>query len=666
MVRSRGRAAPGGRGARPVAAAGVAGRGARAVAATVVGGDRVGVVAVWVLVLAPAAVLPGGLDRFLLPSLAVTGIGLLLAVVARPAGRLPHAIVAATAAGLVWLTVAALTGDAPLAQLFGRWPRYEGVVALPAYVGALAAGAVLLGPAAGQDRRRAVPRAAAVLAVLVGGVAVLRALGLEVLSSTVSRAGSLLGNATEQGLVGAVALGLLLPGLADAAGSGRPARAEVWRQGVGVTGAVAAVVLSGSRAGLLAAGVVLAVVAVGVVLRGPGRRRGLLTVGAVAVVTVGAALAVPATADRLTGDSPAATSTITGRLLLWDATLDLVGENTWTGAGPSGFVDGVGSHHSLEWAHQVGPANPPDSPHSWPLQAAAAGGLPLAALAFGLAGAVGLLGVRRVLRTRTDAVVPPGEWGLAVGGLAAVLGYGVGLLTHFTTASTTPLVAMLAGLLVATRPRTTSVGPRSRSRYRVGALAVGAVGVAWLVVVLLAVLAERPLAAAYGALGRADVVAAEGAFSDAARLRPWDADVAVMAAHGLAVLAEGGVPGALEAADRWADRALDRVPGSTTALAARATADDLAGHDDAADEVLTRLVQAEPVNAEWWLRRGVVRAEAGRYDAAEADLREAARLAPHSPVPWRNLAVLHEMTGDDDGRRAAEEEAALRATRPSG
>ena len=108
------------------------------------------VAAVWTLGLAPAAFLPGALNRFVFIKLTLGAAALACALMAGLPGRLQRSSrVLLTLAGAT-LTASALLGQAPLAQLIGRAPRYEGLVALLVYLGALLMGAWLLGRGANR------------------------------------------------------------------------------------------------------------------------------------------------------------------------------------------------------------------------------------------------------------------------------------------------------------------------------------------------------------------------------------------------------------------------------------------------------------------------------------------------------------------------------------
>ena len=65
-------------------------------------------------------------------------------------------------------------------------------------------------------------------------------------------------------------------------------------------------------------------------------------------------------------------------------------------------------------------------------------------------------------------------------------------------------------------------------------------------------------------------------------------------------------------------------------------------------------------NPDWYLRRGALRAGRGEHESAETDFLRAAELAPSSPVPWRNLALLYQLMGTETAAVAAELEAESR------
>ena len=387
---------------------------------------------VWLVASSVLVFQPGGLFRFtwmkVVWLLAAVGIGALV----HAGGRLPQGIRRALWAAAVVLAISAAFAANPLASFLGRWPRYEGALVIALYIAVFALGAKVLG-GAGRSRNWAIFRTALTPAVvIVSFISAFEAAGLRPLGGAADlRPGATLGNATDQGIIGVLAAAVLaLPAL----------RGRDWPARIGLAAAALTTVLSGSRAAILGlAAVVLVLVAAAI--RTAGRTRAAAAGGAALLVLGVAAVAIPTARERLLS-----ADTVNGRWLLWDECLKLIAEHPWTGVGPNGFVDAITGFHTLEWAVRVGGTFPPDSPHSWLLQAAAVGGLPLllaaAVLAF------------LILRSAGDSmrITAPGvDRDNLTGALAAVaLRNGLMLLTAFTSPATTPVAAFICGGLVAT------------------------------------------------------------------------------------------------------------------------------------------------------------------------------------------------------------------------
>ncbi|SDF80808.1 O-antigen ligase [Blastococcus aurantiacus] len=584
--------------------------------------------ALGLLVLGGLAVLPGALNRFVLPKLAVTAAGVALAFRAPSRGRLPRAVLLLSgAAGLV-AVAAALVGADPVAGLVGAAPRYEGLAVGLLYLGAAVSGARLLGPARSAGVESLLLRFLAVGAVAVAALAVLETFGIRPLVSDVDRPGSLLGNASDQGAWAVLALGPLLA----AAVRSRHAHARV-----GAVAAALAVVLSGSRGALLGAVVVLVVLLVAL----PGRRVRLWLAGSF-VGIVAAAFLVPGVRRRVLG-AGLADDTASGRATLWQEALELYTDRPVLGTGPGGFGDAVRSVHEAGWYAALGTENPPDSPHAWPLQALLVGG-PLLVL---LVGVLGVLVARQAWRgARGD---PARSVGAAVGLGAGLAGYAVVLLVHFTGPGHTPLAALFAGALLA--------GPAERSA-RATADRVVAVG-AWAFVALAAsgAVAEIPLRHGVVAVGEGDLAGSDDAFGAAAALRWWDPSVGRVAGHAFAVVGTGtGDPDALQRADRWLVPLAEQRAGADVHLdlgAVREAQGDLPG----AAAALDRALRQDPANPDALLLRGVVAARQGDWDGAERHLLAAGRSAPESAAPWANLARVHELAGRPAAARIARDRA---------
>jgi O-antigen ligase/polysaccharide polymerase Wzy-like membrane protein len=526
------------------------------------------------LAIAPAVVIPGGLNRFVFGKLAVAAFGVLCAAIAPARGRLPRAAWWWLAAAGLLLVLAALSSRNPHAELIGMPPRYEGIVALPVYLGCLAAGARLLGRDRASGSTAWFLRWLSVAALAGGVVAILEAAGVEPLPGTGARAGSLLGNASDEGALALVLLGPLT------------AIALMGRRALHVAGAGAAaamLVCAGSRGalvGLLALAVVLGLLT-------PGRRPAALVAIAAAIVLL-AALVMPGVGARVVGRSPLAGRTATGRWLLLQEGVRLTAAAPLLGLGPSGFADSVPGVHSAEYERVIGPENPPDSPHDWVLQAAVAGGAGLSAIALVLVWLTARTGWRGL------ALHPgAGEAAAYAGMLAGLGGYAVALLFHFTSPGTTPVAAVLAGALLGSGLGARSAGSVLARVGRVGGIA--ALG-ALVVLLTCAAIAELPLRNAVLDAAAGRVGAANRQFDDAQAWRRWDPQIPQLATHVFAKLAADGVGGALVFGAAWSARALADDPHSVPTLEDAASIAQARGERARALVLVRRARRLEPRN----------------------------------------------------------------------
>lgn len=574
--------------------------------------------AVWLVCLSPLVWIPGGFDRFVFPKLLLAVAAIACAALGPRWGRVPKPVLLVAAAGVGWFALACLLSPTPVASLVGRWPRYEGLPVVLTYAGCAWAGARLLGSrhrVAVEELFRALP----VTSVLLAAASVLGELGWSIEGKSVeSRAGSLLGNATDQGIVAMILFAVLFPVAVDR------------RTPLLVAGAAAApvvVLLSGSRAALLA---LVVVAALQVVLR----RRDLVRYAGGGAVGLGLlALALPQVRDRI-GDS----ATVTGRWLLWEDSLE-VARGRWFSGGPSTFVDTVGKVHGQDWVREVGPRNPPDSPHSWPLQALVSGGVPLLLLALALAATVLVVGWQ-ALRARTDA--------LTLGAFTAVVGYGIALLPNFTIAGSTCLAAFLVGVLVGEKVGNRAGNKAGGAEVRWPVQAVLVLACVGGLVFSAATIGERSLTAGVTAANAGDLVAADDAFSQARTLRPLDGDVAMFAAQSFAGAANAGVQGAAELAVTWAQRSLDRTPDTYHSGLALAVAQIALGDLPAAETTLDRLVELYPTEPGARIQRGLARF--GQRDVAGArnDLTTAIDLDPDDTTAAEVLAGIEARLAEAD------------------
>jgi len=467
-------------------------------------------------------------------------------------------------------------------------------------------------------------------AVLVGIEAALELFGQRPLASNLARPGSLLGNASDEGAWAVLVLG---PLAAVAATTRR------WRYVVGTIGAGVSLVASGSRGALLGA------LVVGVVWFAlePRRSIKIAILGGLLVLALGSFTA-PATRDRVVASSPYSRETVKGRELLWIETVHLVEAHLAIGVGAGGYVNAIPEYHDLQWQLDIGPENPPDSPHDWLLQAAANGGLPLAldAIALGL-----MVLVRGLASTREQPT--RGERAAIVGMLAGTSGYGVALLFHFTSPGTTPLAAMFAGVLVARSGRARGDPASAPSSKRLGSLVsasvrgtgnaasivtFGALGV----VLMLAAVAEVPLRAAVSDAASGQLVAANHEFHLAEWMRPWDSSIAATAGHAFAVLATYRERGAVEEAVPWVATEVRDDPDGVTSLQDAAAVDESSGRLDAAIDALRHAVEVDPTNPGVLLELGEADLQKGLRSSAEAVLEMASRYAPGDRAVQNALA----------------------------
>lgn len=557
--------------------------------------------------LAPIAVLPGLNDRWGWPTLLCVAAAALLAVWAPRRGRLPIWFAAAIAAIALVLCAAALGGAAPLSQLFGRAPRYEGLVTLPVLAAAGWLGARLLGPAAPTSAYRQTTTAVSVASILLGFVAVLESFGLRPLESDLARPGSLTGNATDQGILGAIlaaVLGSILLGTWRRTGT-----VPRWPL-VGLIAGIVSVATSASRAALLALAIVVVVLIARLILS--SRRRGrdaLIALGIVAVVTA-TALAVPLTRDRLLGVGGFAQQTIADRFYMWDDAWGLLLSRPWLGVGPSGFADAITTRFGDEWFTRAQVGAVLDSPHNVLMQAGLAGGL----IGLAAATAIGVAVVVVSVRNARAASGPRRD--LLIAALVAVPAAATALLTHLTSPTTLTPLAMLVGLLVA--------APAAASRtVGVRRATATVAGVLWVVFLLACTVADAALLDARRAVMSGDLDRALASFDAAQSLRPWDADVALLGTQALGAAVENGLAGAADPAEEWAVRTLERLPMSAQAQYAA----------------------------------GVVALDRSEYATARARLGEAARLSPADPRIHHTLGVAALLDGDPVRARTSLERA---------
>lgn len=569
---------------------------------------------------------PDGLFRFTFPKLAFLAAGLGVGVIARSRTKLaPHTAWGA-AAVLAAFALSAILADGLGPSFWGRWPRYEGVPAVAAYLLLLPVGAHLLGPGAHPAARMYWTRLLTCSLALLAAASLAAAWGWNVMGDSAGfRFGATLGNATDLGIVGLTGAAVLLP------------RALWTRTPWDVAGAFAGgivAVASGSRAVIIVLALLIVAVIAWLAWQNGGASRWRHAVLWLVATLTPAALAILAFPDvrgrLLTGE------TVSGRADLWATTWALVQENLLFGVGPGRFVDALPAYQSEGFAGRVGTDYPADSPHLIALQWLADGGVPLLLANAFLCAAVLWVGTRNIKSSQDVS-----ERLFLVGAMAAVSSFGLVLLTHFPTTATTIIAGLCAGAL-------SGVGPSAPTREKKAARKSGAAelkkkmpnNVTVATAALLGCLAIMTAAACTAAAAEISLKAGNTAirdgrledasmqFESAAALRPWDSDVALLAGQAFAGRAAAGDPASGTFAAQWSARSLLANPDSVESLTSLAVGQLAAGDVTSAQQTLSQARAAAPVNSQVWLQSGLAEYAAGRTDTALSYVERAVSLTP--------------------------------------
>jgi O-antigen ligase len=598
------------------------------------------------IVLVTASVLvfqPGGLYRFVWAKTIILALAVIFGLLSTRGGSIPRLFWLLLSAMAAWLLLAGALSDSPEASLMGRWPRYEGLPVLAVYLGLFAVGArVLAGPQTGS-RWKWLRLCLSGVSLVLLALSALEAAGPRPLGGSLdSRPGATLGNASDQGLVAVLSFGLLL------APAGTESVAVKWTIRSGRAASVLVALLSGSRAALI--GVVLLLIAALVWRLRESRGnawsiagKGLLA----AVVLGGAALLLPGIGDRLLNGE-----TVSGRWLLWQQTMNLIGEHFWFGVGPSGFVDAFPRYLDAEWAREVGNDFPLDSPHMWVLQAATAGGIPVLVLAL-LACSFGLVFALGNIRS----VENPGQRRNLYFSLFAVGACGTAMLTHFTSPGTTGLLAFVCGGILGTAGAHSVKLQAQGNEPKIWKDALRLAGIPAFAIILAVAIpaasAEWPMKSGVQLVAMGNMDAANDSFEAAHSLRSWDSDTALLAAQAFTGPAAEDDPAAASFAMQWAEKSLEKTPNSLEAGLALAIGQLNSGELNAAKEGLDHLIERAPFNEAAYIQRGIANFGLGDVGASIADLHAAAELAPRSGTPWTILARIYERTGDEAAAASA-------------
>lgn len=547
----------------------------------------------------------------------ILALALAVGMAVRDCARLPSGVVWAVGVFVIVFVMASLASATPLLSLLGRSPRFEGVVWLLAVLATAALGAKVLH----SDLGRSVFHRSASAMLVVLAVASLA----DVLSSAQRRIVTFTGNASDAAALAVFGVASTLWGRADAWG----------RAGLGA--ALLTVGLAGSRAGLLATGVLVAVKAGQAWWK--DRRWGSLWPLAWGASSLVVMLVTPLARGRILLQSPLAGATVDGRRLMWRESLDLWLAQPLLGAGPSRFVDEINAHHTLEWARIVGPANPPDSPHNALLQVLTTTGI------------LGLLAGFAVIATIVLAWRGTNHK-LRAPAAAAALGVGLVALTHVTSpVYVIPLALLVGGSLGRGSGGDAPNAVALAARFGTGVLAI--ILAVWGGAVLAA---ESKLAAGAEALaaGRLDAIQT---LVEVGRW-PLGPDLARRAGHAL-VQVGWSHPTHVEST-ALLEPACAALPSSVECLIPLADAYAQAQDSVAERRVLDTVAGIDATNADVVLRLGSAAAEAGDFTAAEGYFLEVASLSPQAPGPWENLERLYRTLGNEEAAAEARAEAQAR------
>lgn len=610
-------------------------------------------ISVWILCLAPVAVMPGLYNRWGWPVLLAVCVAALAAMWGPSAGHLPGCMWAVGIALIGVFCLSALLGSSPVAQLMGRAPRYEGLVSLPAFVCALWLGSRLFGPGIQTRVARHATRATSLSSILLGGLAALEAAGLRPLETDAARPGSLAGNATDQGLLGVLFLGVLIPISVEKWRNDR--RSASWAV-VGCCFAAVSVATSASRAAYIAL-LVLAVVLASQFLRSSRhRRRDALRVILAVFAVVALALATPMTRHRFFSGSVLASQTFSDRLVIWKDAIQVWSKSPVLGVGPSGYMDAVPSTFDDEWYHRAEIGSILDSPHNAVLQVAVAGGWIGVAVACAFAAVI----VSAAVNSLRAAQGP--RRALLVGVCGAVFAVVGALLTTSTSPKTVMPVAVLVGLVASQRmdrPVGEGMDESSwsplRQRWRplkwlgraarFGVRAALGLSIVFLVVCSVA---DAELLKATRAASDGRTTEAQEGFRLAAALRPWDADIPLQAAEALGGALDEGFEAASDDADQWAQIAVERLPDSVRSHQALGMIAQARGDYAIAVSELGRASALSPADPRLHHELGVALGASGQLEAARVELERASKLEPDSMATWNALEWVCEQQQDSE------------------
>ncbi len=235
---------------------------------------------------------------------------------------------------------------------------------------------------------------------------------------------------------------------------------------------------------------------------------------------------------------------------------------------------------------------------------------------------------------------------LLIGALVAIPAAGIALLTHVSSPTTLVPLAMFAGVLVAVPART--------HLSRAWVIGATAAGVVWIAFLFACTAADAALLEGRRAVMSGDLDRSLASFETAQALRPWDVDVALVAAESLGAAVDNGLAGAADPASVWAGRAVAAIPGSSRAQYVTGMVAVGRGELDRAAGYLARAVALSPADPRIHHEHGVVLLASGDVAGARAPLERAVALSPGSEISWVALGDACTALGDEGCVRRAE------------
>jgi hypothetical protein len=572
--------------------------------------------------------------------------GLLAGATVLAAGRLRLARRAAWAwvAFLVLVTLAAAFGVDPTQAWTGTPQRHFGALTWIMCFGLFIAGQQL------RDRRaaRQLVAVAVGVATVSGLWSVAEEAGWHPFPVAGDRLVGPLGNASYLGAAEALLLPVAIGVAVDRTWS---ARSRVLAAaGAGLS--LAALIGSGARAAWL--GVVVAAGVMAYCRRGAfagllrGRMaRSALVAGLIVGAVVGLAVA-SGTAGRVPALFDSGQAGGTSRWSEWGTAVQVIGGHPLTGVGPEGYRIGFVDHVSASYVRRYSLDPLPDRAHDSLLDIAATVGLPGAVVYLLVLGCVSVF-VRRALRT-----APAWLTGVAVG----LVAYVTGSLFLFPLAEVEPTFWLLAGLVVAHTAGPDEVGelatpPLAAAAFVFGAFVLGVFGIR-------SVVADDRMRTALSLPAGAPQAQVEAN-------RAVDLDPGNLVLRLAAVQIDESAGGlALVAAQQQLTAALLISPADPVArrqeaqyLLARAELTGAGPDWSRCAGFVAHLMPTNRRDPSILLVAGVVDTHDGRLAAAADVLQQAVWLAPHSPEPSADLALVYLQQGRPAAARAAAE-AALR------